>query len=67
MKAQITIECETVSELITHLDVLKKQIVDKAKEINIKVSEDEFPQMLRLTDGNCYGDHVALITPEDPR
>jgi len=64
MITKITIECETVDQLLLHLTVIKKQIIKVAKNDNLHRSLFGFQHPTKLQDSNCYGEHVVTIKPE---
>lgn len=61
MKVMIEIDCETISELHTHLNVLKKQIRQRCKKEKLNPQKDEFPNNTYFSDCNCYGEQYTHI------
>lgn len=59
MNVLIRIDCEYEQEIISHLQVLIKQI-----ETETKKQKGEITKVTELTDNNCYGYHNCRITPE---
>lgn len=43
-------------EILSHLQVIQKQIKAKLKQIN-----NEVTKTIQLEDSNCYGDHTVII------
>ena len=56
MIIEIQIDCETKSELLNHLYVIRQQIKKELEE------DDERKEVL-LSDSNCYGSHCVKIKP----
>lgn len=63
MKVNVKIECETISELHTHLIELAKQVKKSARKQKLNPLRDEFaPEDAdSLCDDNCYGSHAVKI------
>jgi len=55
MRVKILINCETESEILVHLSVIRSSIKAKLK------ANGEFTMDQKFTDVNCYGDHEAYI------
>lgn len=63
MIAFIHIECDTLDELLIHMQVSKEQINKKARELKIK--KDGFFDCVTIEDSNCYGDHtISIVNPK---
>ncbi len=62
MKANITIECETGGEMVSHLHCLLMQM---KKEIRKAKKTGNIKKPIILEDSNCYGDHIARIRDFD--
>lgn len=64
MNITIKIECDNISELTAHLDVLKKQVKKEAKRLGLHPIHDElmYGSGKYLYDNNCYGTHEVKIT-----
>lgn len=61
MNIQIDIECDTISELIGHLAVLKRQILRQAQINKVDTTKADFPIGTQLYDDNCYGTHELNV------
>ena len=61
MNVLIEIECETISDLHKHLQVLQQQIKKQAKINNSDPQKDDFPVGTALQDDNCYGYHTMDV------
>lgn len=64
MEIKIDIECDNISDLYTHLRVLREQIKKETKKLKLNPFNDEFPDGFKLEDGNCYGEHTLIINPD---
>jgi hypothetical protein len=65
MNIIIGIECETYSEVMQHLSVIRQQIKSEFKK-QIKEGKCEGDgsgvQPFEANDNNCYGDHEIKLT-----
>lgn len=64
MRILIEIECDTISDLHQHLDVMKRQVRKECKKQKLAPLDDEFPLNTVIEDNNCYGSHELKIVPE---
>lgn len=64
MRVLIEIECDTVSDLHQHLDVMKRQVRKESKKQKLDPLHDEFPLETVLEDDNCYGSHELSVVPD---
>ena len=64
MKIKIEIDCETISDLYSHLSELRRQIKKETKKRKLDPLRDEFGSDVNLYDDNCYGTHDVYIKPE---
>lgn len=55
MKVRVTIDCETASEVYSHMRVALKQIRKSFKKTPIP------KRLIVLEDFNCYGEHRVTI------
>jgi hypothetical protein len=58
MWVDIKIGCEDEQEIISHLQILIKQIKKETKN-----QKGEITKAVTLSDNNCYGYHACKITP----
>jgi len=64
MTITIKIEnCESINEIYSHLNEIKKEIKAEAKKQKIN-GFDEFEMKEHIQDANCYGEHYVTIKPE---
>lgn len=66
MKVTITVECDTISELHSHLHQLQIQIRKVTRKQKLNPMTDAFDRYKRdiedaLYDDNCYGTHTVEI------
>ena len=64
MRVLIEINCDTISDLHQHLDVMKRRVRKECKKLKLDPLNDEFPLELKLEDNNCYGEHELTVVPE---
>lgn len=57
MNVLIEIECETITDLHKHLEVLQGQIKKQVKVSKQDPQKEDFPIGTSLYDDNCYGTH----------
>ena len=64
MKVKIEIECDDEQEVLSHLNVIRKQI-KRAFRKHLKKDPEymEHPEFL-LEDNNCYGLHSVIVTED---
>lgn len=63
MKIKIEIDCDTISQIHSHLYVIGRDLRKHTKKFNLNPVEDEFPKRIKFDDENCYGEHIVKITP----
>lgn len=57
MKVSITIDCEDVADLKTHISVIRARLLAELKVSGLLLSNEP----LELFDGNCYGEHSIKV------
>lgn len=57
MKVNISIECHDVSDLKTHLSVIRQNLLAELKTQGLLLSN----KTIELFDGNCYGEHSIKV------
>ena len=57
MNIMIEIECDTLTDLPKHLEVLQEQIKKQVQVSRHDPQKEEFPIGTSLSDDNCYGTH----------
>jgi hypothetical protein len=55
LRVDITIECETEQEVISHLQAMLKEYKAHLKET------PEIKHTIQIHDQNCYGEHLMII------
>lgn len=61
MNILIEIECETIADLVKHLNVLQGQIKKQTKVNKSDPQKDDFAIGTSLYDDNCYGTHELNV------
>ena len=61
MKVLIEINCDSISELTSHLNEMFKQCKQLCKKSKLDPFNDEFPVDTILEDDNCYGSHELKV------
>jgi hypothetical protein len=57
MEVIITIECDSLEELLMHLSKIRSQVKKQQEAL-----EQDEPTVINLSDSNCYGSHEIKIT-----
>jgi hypothetical protein len=66
MYSEIKIQCDTINELLQHLQAIGQQVKDKAEAENLNRFRDSFSDPVDLEDNNCYGTHEVEILSAEP-
>ena len=61
MKIQVEIECDTICEIMGHLEMCKKQIRAYCKENKIDANKSEFNCEVTFEHDSCYGSHELTV------
>lgn len=61
MNIIIDIECDTINELVEHLDTMKRQVLKQAQVNKVNPAKADFPEGTTLYDNNCYGSHELNV------
>lgn len=61
MDILIEVQCDTISELVAHLDKMKEQVLKQSRVNKVDLSATDFPEGTCLEDDNCYGSHSLNV------
>ena len=65
MNVVIKVECDTIDDLLSHLDHMKEQVIRSAKRRGLMLTRSELPVGVVLKGDNCYGVHELRTVKEE--